>query len=115
MIFTLNELKTLAAPYYLFVFIHTLTKATVKFIKSPAQEESPSPGRYNKYTINTSVVFSGQPAGEWLYWVYEQESASNLDTTITTGLVEQGKMQLDKAAFTFGEYNAATTYKTYNG
>lgn len=116
MILTLAELKTLTSPYYLFIFTHTLTKTVVKFIKAPADEESLFPERYNKYTINTSVMFLSKPVGEWLYTVYEQASAVNLDPALSTGIVEQGKMQLDRATdFEFDKYNAAVTYKTYNG
>lgn len=115
-ILTLDELKTLDVPYYLFIFSHVEAKSEVAFIRSQADEESAYPSRYNKFNVDTGTVFLNKPTGEWHYEVYEQASAVNTDPALATGLIEQGKMMLRPAAeFEYDKYNTLTTYKAYNG
>lgn len=115
-VLTLTELKTLNEPNYLFKFVHTLTKNVVSFVKLNEDDESDYPERYNLFHFNASVLFLNQPPGEWLYSVYEQESDSNTDEELATGLLEQGKMLLYRAVdFEFEKYDEPVTYKTYNG
>lgn len=112
---TLNEKRTLEAGYYLFVFTHILTRNVVTKIYSFLDDESDFQERYNQFTINTSVVFSGQPRGQWNYDVYEQAGSTNTNTAGLTQ-VENGIMQLKpETDFAFEEYNEATTFKTYGG
>lgn len=116
LILTLTELVTIEVPYYLFVFTHVTTKETVKFIKSEADDESSFTLRYNQFTIDPSVVFENKTIGEWHYSVYEQASSSNTDVTLTGGLLETGKMYLNRATdFSFTKYNESQTFKVYNG
>lgn len=116
MILTLTELATLPAPYYLFVFTHVTTKDVVAFVKTEADDESEYPQRYNQFTINASTVFASKQIGEWHYKVYEQEDPDNLDPDDATGLLEEGKLLLDRAtAFEYDNYDTTTTYKVYNG
>jgi hypothetical protein len=116
MILTLTELVTLAAPYYLFTFTHVTTKDVVAFVKAEADDESMFPQRYNQFTIDASVVFANKQIGEWHYKVYEQEDADNLDPENATGLLEEGKLLLDRAtAFEYENYETTTMYKVYNG
>jgi len=115
---TLTELKSLNEPNYLFIFVHSLTKTTVAFVKLNSEDESDYPERYNKFTFNTSVLFLNKPPGEWLYSVYEQLSEDNIDPDNATGLLEQGKMLLNRTVateFEFEKYEEPTSYKTYNG
>ncbi len=113
MILTLTENVTIDNPYFLFVFTHVLTKNIVAFI---AADESLFIGRYNKFTINATVLFSGQPIGEWHYKIYEQASPSNIDPALSGAILEYGKMILDRATeYAPVMYNGATTYKAYNG
>jgi hypothetical protein len=113
---TLDEKKTLAAPYYLFVFENILTRDEVKFIKGQADDLSDYPTRYNEYTIDTSDLFDEYLDGEWNYRVYEQESDSNLDPAEATGEVERGKMNLNKATpSSYITYNEPVSNKAYNG
>jgi hypothetical protein len=115
-ILTLTELTTLAEPNFLFIFVHTLTRAEVKFVKLNSDDESDYPSRFNKFTVNTAVLFLNQPVGEWLYTAYEQASAVNTDPLATTGVVETGKMMLKPASeFEYEMYEEPTTYKTYAG
>jgi hypothetical protein len=113
---TLNEKKTLSEPYYLFVFMNVTTREKVKFIKGTMSDLSESLSRYNEFNINTSTLFDTYNDGEWNYTVYEQESAVNLDEDSTTGIVEIGKMTLNKATETTPTmYNNPSSYKAYNG
>jgi hypothetical protein len=116
MILTLTEFVTLPAPYYLFVFTHVETKNVVAFVKSEADDESDYPQRYNQFTIDAADVFEDQPTGEWHYKVYEQASAVNVDPDAAGGLLEEGKLILDRAtAFEYSQYETTTSYKAYNG
>lgn len=111
---TLNELKTLDDPFYLFVFTHVTTKEVVSFVVG--EDESEYPERYNQFDINTEALFEESTYGEWHYEVYEQNSDTNTDTSLTTGLVEIGKMRLfSEDEFEYTKYNEAVTYKSYNG
>jgi hypothetical protein len=116
MILTLTEFVTLATPYYLFVFTHVETKNVVAFVKSEADDESDYPQRYNQFTIDAADAFEDQPTGEWHYKVYEQESSTNTDPDLAGGLLEDGKLTLDRAIdFAYDQYNSTTSYKAYNG
>lgn len=113
-IVTLNELKTIDAPYYLFVFEHTSTRDTVKLIKNSTEDESEYPERYNEFAIDASV-FTDYQDGEWHYTIYEQSSSTNLDPALASE-VENGKLKLNPATeFEYTTYNQAQTYKQYNG
>lgn len=113
-IVTLNEKKTLASPNYLFVFTHSTTKEVVAFVAGV--DQSGFPDRFNQFEINTAVKFLDKPSGEWLYEVYEQVSAVNINPDSALTLVENGKMRLrDSSEFTYTQYNQAATYKAYEG
>lgn len=116
MILTLTEFVTISAPYYLFVFTHVETKKVVSFVKAEVDDESDSPQRYNQFTIDAAVVFLDQPTGEWHYKVYEQSSSVNTDPAAAGGLLEEGKLLLDRTTeFEYSEYESSTSYKAYNG
>lgn len=115
-ILTLTELATLVEPYYLFVFTHVTTKEQVVFVKSTEDDFSNYPERYNEYSINPATLFAGKDVGEWHYTIYEQDNADNVDPTQTIGIVEKGKMYLQREAeFEFTMYNQSVSFKTYNG
>lgn len=116
LILTLTEYVTIPTPYYLFVFTHATTKDEVKFIKAEIDDESEYPNRFNKFTINPATVFQDQQPGEWHYKVYQQDSPTNIDINLTAGILEYGKLILDRASdFSFTMYEQAQTFKTYNG
>lgn len=118
-ILTLTELCSIDEPNFLFIFTHTLTKTEVAFVKLQSDDESDYPSRYNQFDINTSTLFgTGKPVGEWLYRVYEQASAVNIDPDNATALIESGKLILNRAdadAFEYGKYDEPVTYKAYDG
>lgn len=113
-IVTLTELVTIANPYYLFVLTHVSTKEQVKFIRSVATDESLYQYRYNKFDVNTNLLFTDKPRGYYDYVVYEQESAVNLDPT-GLNAIEYGKLILKDTEFEFDIYDAPVTYKAYDG
>jgi hypothetical protein len=88
----------------------------VAFVKSDADDESDYPVRYNQLTIDATDVFEDQPTGMWHYKVYEQESSTNINPALAGGLLEEGKMILDRATeFGYNQYQSSTSYKAYNG
>ena len=115
MILTLTENVTINDPYYLFVFTHVTTKEKVKFTKFESQDESNYPTRYNQFTIDASVIFTGKPVGEWHYKVYEASTNSTDEATAGT-VLEYGKLMLDREVeFSYSQYNESQTFKVYNG
>lgn len=115
MILTLNEKKTLANAFYLFVFTNTTTKNVVKWIVNERMDKSGNTDRYNEIVINAASVFNGQQPGQWNYEVYEQESPTNTDTTGLTEL-ERGKLTLKyTAVYQYTGYNPSSQYVGYNG
>lgn len=115
-ILTLTELITLPEPNFLFVFTHVTTKDKVAFVESAIDDESNYLDRYNEFTINPAVLFAGMQPGEWHYQVFEQEDAVNLDPALAGGVLEYGKMILERPTdFVYSLYDSPSTFKTYNG
>lgn len=111
-IVTLTEKTTLVNPYYLFLFVHVTTKTEVAIIRNSGDDLSDYPLRFNEFAIDETVF---PHEGQWLYYVYEQESSTN---TNATGLleVENGKLNLLPAnPFTYIKYQPTTGYHAYAG
>jgi len=115
-VLTLSEKAQLYSPNYLFVFKSRSTNEVIKFIKLIGSDESPNEDRFNTFTISTNTYFANSLKGEWSYSVYEQASTSNLDTSKTTSLIEEGQMILsDGNLFSFSSYNSqANTFIVRN-
>lgn len=112
-ILTLTEKQTLTSPNYLFRFTNRTTGAEVVFVKTNASDTSAYKYRFNQFSIITSGYFSNQPSGEWLYYIYEQASATNRDYTKATGLLEQGIMRLNESeSFAYTQHEPDNTYIT---
>ena len=112
-ILTLTEKQTLTSPNYLFRFTNRTTGAEVVFVKTNASDSSAYKYRFNQFSIITSGFFSNQPSGEWLYYIYEQASATNRDYTKATGLLEQGIMRLNESeSFAYTQHEPENTYIT---
>jgi len=103
-VLTLNEKKTLGNPSYTIAFTHVTTKEVIEIVLGI--DLSNYPERFNKFNIDPSVIFLNKPTGQWLYKVTEN---------ISGVLVENGKMDLKGADFTFNGYQPVTTYKGYAG
>jgi hypothetical protein len=115
-ILTLTELVTIPNAYYLFVFTHVTTKDVVSFVLGQTDDQSAFEFRYNSFIINPSVLFAGYDPGEWRYRVYQQTSPTNINTSLTNGVIEYGRLILDRATdFAYSNYDTTTNYKEYNG
>lgn len=116
LILTLTENVSLNQPSYLFVFTHVLTKDVVAFVKTEADDLSNYPDRYNKFTINPTILFAGYQPGVWGYTVYEQASPTNISPALSGAPLEYGQLLLKRAInFAFTKYDSPTSFKTYNG
>lgn len=75
---TLEEKRTIAAPFYVFTFTHATTKEQVQIsFDNATQNLSSYRYRYDEFSFNTASMFNGKPTGEWLYEVQEVETISN--------------------------------------
>lgn len=108
---TLNEKRTIADPYYFFVFEHTTTKAVVTWVVYYDMDFSTYQDRYNEFEINTAEVFEGQAVGQWQYEVWQGS-----DSETKSKLLENGRMMLQKETpTTFTGHVPITTYVGYGG
>jgi len=108
-VLTLTEKTTLTNPEYLFSFENDSTRDFKYFI---AQDISEFPERFNKFLIeesSTEDLLNGkvqlEPNGFWTYVIYEQESSTNLNPALATGIVEKGKVKV------IGEAPVKVVYK----
>jgi hypothetical protein len=112
LILTLSEKVTINAPFYHLKFTHTTTKDVVSVVKDSADDESDYTTRYNKYSINPSVVFDDQNVGEWRYEVHQRSAADSADGI----LLESGILILTPAVtFEFTQPSLSTSFTTYAG
>ena len=114
--FTLKEKTTLSSPIYLFQFRNVTEKVSYYCIMA---DISLYKDRYNEFvfTEGTDLPLVGKlilgAGGQYEYFVYEQLSTTNLDTTLATGLVESGLMDLERASTTYNQHSIDQTYKTH--
>lgn len=106
---TLKEKTTLTTPFYLFSLINDSTKEEKLFL---ASDISSFKDRYNEFVIeenSTEDLLSGKVKltleGFYTYRIYEQESSTNVNKSLTGNLVEVGK------ALIFGEENLTEAYE----
>jgi hypothetical protein len=107
---TLTEKETIPTPNYLFVFKNRSTNNEVKFVLLYAADVSQYKERYNKFSIKVDKYFSSKPRGQYSYYVYQQTSTSNTDTTGLTEL-ESGVMWLNETENVYTEYQTNDTFK----
>ena len=114
--FTLTEKTTLSSPVYLFQFRNVTEKVSYYCIMA---DTSLYKERYNEFvfTEGTNLPLVGElilgAGGQYEYFVYEQISTTNLDPTLSTGLVESGLMDLERGSTTYAEHTIDQTYKTH--
>jgi hypothetical protein len=113
-ILTLSEMATLNSPNYLFVFQSRTSNDQVKFVILNSADLSDFKDRFNAFNIVVNNHFEDMNVGGWSYKVYEQVSTTNLDPTLSTGILETGQMTLSEATIEpFKAYKTAPkTYKT---
>ena len=115
LIFTLEEKRTLASPYFLVRMTSRSGRNVKRFIL--AADQSASPARYNKFTVtetdSTEILTSGtvtlKPAGFWNYEIYEQTSSTNLDEASATNIqpIETGMLLVKSGTVTDAYFNEA--------
>jgi hypothetical protein len=88
---TLTEKTTISTPTYLFSLTHRLSNVQYNFILT---DTSAYIERYNEFAITEGTTVT-LDAGEYLYEIYAQTSANNLDPALANELVEQGIVKVD--------------------
>jgi len=113
---TLKEKSTLSSPVYLFQFRNVTEKVSYYCIIT---DTSLYKDRYNEFifTEGTDLPLVGElilgAGGQYEYFVYEQTSSTNLDPELSTGLVESGLMDLERASTTYNQHEINQTYTTH--
>ena len=111
---TLRETETLSSPNYLARFVQRTTNAETLFVLRRTDDVSPYPARYQKFSIDVDQKFCGE-VGEYMYFIYEQASASNVVLDLTGKLLEQGLCRLEPASddvYTFTAYQTSNEFTT---
>lgn len=110
-IVTVSEKVTISNPYFLLRIVHDQTHQ--EFICLVA-DSSAYTDRYNRFQVLQGAApdpLDGEinitESGLFHYYIYEQTSSSNLDYTLTQGLLEVGKL-----TFT-ATYTSDNTYTGY--
>lgn len=119
LVFTLKEKTTLATPYYLFELTSRLSGTKYYFTKA---DSSNYVDTYNEFLIEetaTEDLTDGKiylpDVGEYYYKIYEQVSATNLDPTSTTSIVEEGIIRVTSTTTAISTYQSSETITVYNG
>lgn len=113
-VFTLTERVTLTTPYFLVSAKSRRTSEVKRFILST--NLSAFTDRYDKFIITESsseILTSGTvtlTGGDWHYKIYEQESATNLNESGITTLLEEGILRVIDDQDTYISTNTGDTY-----
>lgn len=107
---TLSEKVTIDNPFFLFVFKNDLTK---DYVRKVIADQSTYKRRYNRFIFTEGTDITLAPTGYWHYQIYEQDGLSNTDETLSTGLVEEGKLDVIGTATTHAKHSVTRTYKAY--
>jgi hypothetical protein len=112
-VLTLKEKQTLPSPNYLFRFVHRALNTEARFVVLNTADTSAYKDRFNQFSLVTNNYFSDKESGEWEYYIYEQNSSSNVDPAFATGLLETGIMRLtDDTSFSYTKYQTSNTFIT---
>lgn len=115
-VLTLTEKVTLSSPKFLFKFRNILENKSYYVIIA---DTSTYTRRYNEFSLTegTADALNGKVvlgvAGQYEYFVYEQTSTTNLDPTLSTGLVEQGFATLDRGNTTYTTHTISEEYSIH--
>ena len=120
LICTITEKQTLTSPYYLLRLVCEQSGVETSCLVTDVSTHTI---RYNDFRVTektSPVNLSGEvrlvSTGRYRYYIYEQTSASNLDYTLATTLLEQGFCEVIGTTTSTTTYSGATTTKTvYNG
>ena len=119
-ILTLAEKTTLTNVVYLFEVTNDQSMAVKCFI---CDDISPNPVRYNEFNLIENATedllngtFELELSGFYTYNIYEQTSTTNLDPTLATNLIENGKLNVVDNLPTITQYNGNQTQTiVFNG
>jgi hypothetical protein len=117
---TVTEKVTIANPYYLLRIVHDQTNNEFVCI---APDSSTETERYNRFQVlqvttpdNTDAEINVTESGLFHYYIYQQTSSTNLDYTLTQGLLEVGKLTFVLTPATDTDYTGyPTTSNVYQG
>ena len=108
------EKVTITNPTYLFRFVNKETLQEVTCISSPIDTYS-----YNRQSFQITTKSSGANnligeivltiGDEYNYYIYAQESTTNLDYTLANELIEEGVMRYEKTITERNSYDRGTT------
>jgi len=111
LIVTVGELTTLTAPvYYLFEFIEEQSDQREYCI---LEDVSTGPIRYNEFTFIEGTDASLPYAGFYTYKIYQQASDVNLDPSLSSGIVEEGRAYVYDAESPASDYTPSVTDYIY--
>jgi hypothetical protein len=107
---TVTELTTIPAPNYLFEFIHEQSfKSYFCILTNVSQAIS----RFDEFVLIDGVDVNFDYNGSYVYNIYQQTSAINLDPTLSQGLVETGRAEVVEAPTTNNFYESPITFEIY--
>lgn len=108
------EKVTITNPTYLFRFVNKETKIEYSCISAPIDTYS-----YNRQSFQITTKTSGANnllgeivltiGDEYDYYIYAQESTTNLDYTLANELIEEGVMKYEKTITERNSYERGTT------
>lgn len=112
-IVTLKEKQTLAVPVFLFRLVSDVDNKEYSFILA---DISVYKDRYNEFDFIEGTTAILKEKGFYHYYIYEQTSAVNLDYTLTTTLLEVGKLEVtdNSESVDTVSYSASPEYISYN-
>lgn len=108
------EKVTITNPYYLFRFVNKETFQETSCIASPIDTYSYGRQSFQIVTktsgannVNGEIVLT--IGDEYNYYIYAQESSTNLDYTFANELIEEGIMRYNKTITDRATYERGTT------
>ena len=115
-ILTLAEKTTLTNAVYLFEVTNDSSEVVKCFI---AEDISPNKQRYNEFDLIENATedllngtFELGLSGFYTYNIYEQTSTTNLEPTLSTNLIETGKLNVVSTIAELEQYNGNQTQTT---
>ena len=110
LIVTVTELTTVSPVYYLFEFEHEQSFLKYYCILSNI---SLATERYDEFDIIDGVDVNFDYDGYYTYRIYQQTSSSNLDPTLSDGIVEEGRAHVYVIDSPGNEFTSNITYNIY--
>ena len=91
LVVTVTELTTIPAPNYLFEFIHEQSLLSYFCILTNVSQAT---SRFDEFVLIGNVDVAFKYKGAYIYNIYQQTSAVNLDPLLSQGLVETGRAEV---------------------